>query len=80
MLQVVSDKVIESLSDGSHMTAICPVSKDEGEDEKLNILPSKGTWRPSLGTCGCGAHRTQQASPRLSGEAEPPCHSSWEKQ
>uniref|UniRef100_A0A0D9RAD5 Zinc finger and BTB domain containing 18 n=1 Tax=Chlorocebus sabaeus TaxID=60711 RepID=A0A0D9RAD5_CHLSB len=66
-----SDKV-ESLSDGSsHMAGDLPSDEDEGEDEKLNILPSKRDLAAEPGNMWMRLPSDSAGIPQAGGEAEP---------
>ncbi|KAI6071963.1 Zinc finger protein 238 [Aix galericulata] len=65
-----SDKV-ESLSDGSsHMPGDLPSDEDEGEDEKLNILPSKRDLAAEPGNMWMRLPSDSAGIPQTGGEAE----------
>ena len=66
-----SDKV-ESLSDGSsHMAGDLPSDEDEGEDDKLNILPSKRDLAAEPGNMWMRLPSDSAGIPQAGGEAEP---------
>ncbi|XP_058691418.1 zinc finger and BTB domain-containing protein 18 isoform X3 [Poecile atricapillus] len=65
-----SDKV-ESLSDGSsHMPGDLPSDEDDGEDEKLNILPSKRDLAAEPGNMWMRLPSDSAGIPQTGGEAE----------
>ncbi|KAK2531549.1 Zbtb18 [Columba guinea] len=65
-----SDKV-ESLSDGSsHMPGDLPSDEDDGEDEKLNILPSKRDLAAEPGNMWMRLPSDSAGIPQAGGEAE----------
>ncbi|KAJ6664721.1 hypothetical protein lerEdw1_006294 [Lerista edwardsae] len=65
-----SDKV-ESLSDGSsHMAGDIPSDEDEGEDEKLSILPSKRDLAVEPGNMWMRLPSDSAGIPQSGGEAE----------